>query len=266
MIRQLVPGDVEAVLRLKGAAGWNQTEADLVRNLELEPQGCFAIDCAGRLASTATVITYGCELAWIGMVLTDPEFRGRGFARRLFAHALEWLDARGATCAKLDATSMGEPLYRSFGFAVECGIERWVRKPGPCRCGPVCTSPASEFQFDRVAFRANRSALLTSLSRHGSIDLGGGQYAMGRPGSKAAYFGPMVALNPETARRGLEWFLHSFAGARAYWDLFPSNTNAVELAREAGFEPARQLLRMRRGRVAAADLSKMFAIAGFEYG
>ena len=127
-MRQLVLSDVEAMLLIKDAAGWNQTEDDLVRNLQLEPEGCFAIDCAGRLAATTTVITYGRELAWIGMVLTDPPFRGRGFARRLFAHALEWLDARGVACSKLDATSMGEAVYRSFGFEVECVIERWVRK------------------------------------------------------------------------------------------------------------------------------------------
>ena len=265
-MRPLVGSDVEAMLRLKDAAGWNQTKDDLVRNLELEPEGCFAIDCEGRLASTIAVITYGNELAWIGMVLTDPPFRGRGFARQLFAHALEWLDARGAACSKLDATSMGEPLYRSFGFEVECGIERWVRKPIPYGRGSICEAGISDFGLDRKIFGADRSALLASLAQHGSIDLGGGQYAMGRAGSKAAYFGPAIMLDRETARRGVEWFLHAYGGETTYWDLVPSNEAAVELARELGFERARQLVRMRRGKEAVSDLSKMFAIAGFEYG
>ncbi len=267
-MRQLVHSDVEAMLRLKDAAGWNQTDDDLVRNMDLSPEGCFAIDCEGRLASTTTVIAYGRELAWIGMVLTDPQFRGRGFARQLFAHALEMLDARGVACSKLDATSMGEPLYRSFGFEVECGIERWVRKPaGESACPTYAHDvPLELFALDMQVFAADRSALLTSLARHGSIDLGGGQCAMGRPGSKAAYFGPMIALDRQTARRGVEWFLRAHGASDAYWDLFPSNKEAVELAREFGFEPARQLVRMRRGHAAAPDLSKMYAIAGFEYG
>ena len=120
--------------------------------------------------------------------------------------------------------------------------------------------------LDRQVFAADRGALLASLARHGSIDLGGGQYAMGRPGSKAAYFGPMIALDRDTARGGVQWFLHAYGGAAAYWDLFPSNEAAVELAREFGFEPARQLMRMRRGNAPTPDLSTMFAIAGFEYG
>ena len=267
-MRPLVLSDVGAMLRLKDAAGWNQTVDDLLRNIELEPEGCFALDCEGRLASTITVITYGRELAWIGMVLTDPEFRGRGFARQLFARALEWLDSRGAACSKLDATSMGEPLYRSFGFEVECGIERWVRKAAGGNACPTkaCQFPDMAFALDRAVFAADRGGLLRSLARQGSIDLGGGQYAMVRRGSKAVYFGPAIAHDRETARRGVEWFLAAYGGEASYWDLFPSNEAAVELAREFGFEPARQLMRMRRGNAAAPDLSKMFAIAGFEYG
>lgn len=265
-MRRLVHSDLEAMMRLKNAAGWNQTEADLARNLDLEPEGCFAIDCDGRVASTTTVVTYGTELAWIGMVVTDPEFRGRGFARALFAHALEWLDSRGVACAKLDASSMGEPLYRSFGFEVECAIERWVRKPLPQGRGSDAEQVASEFQLDRRVFAADRSTLLHSLAPLGSIDLGGGQYAMGRPGSNAAYFGPMIALNAETARQGLEWFLHARGDALMYWDLFPSNTAAVKLARQYGFEPARQLVRMRRGNAVSHELANIYAIAGFEYG
>jgi GNAT superfamily N-acetyltransferase len=276
-MRQLLLSDVEAMMRLKEAAGWNQTEADLVRNLALEPEGCFAIDCDGRLASTAAVIAYGRELAWIGMVLTDPQFRGRGFARQLFAHALNWLDSRGVVCSKLDATTLGEPLYRSFGFEAECVIERWVRKPlpygrGSARTTTLNTEPRPSgsdiitASLDRRVFAADRSALLSSLAQHGSINLGGGQYAMSRSGSKAAYFGPMIALDKETAQRGLEWFLHASGDALAYWDLFPSNTHAVELARQFGFEPARQLLRMRRGNAATPALANIYAIAGFEYG
>ena len=265
-MRRLVHSDIEAMMRLKDAAGWNQTEADLVRNLELEPEGCFAIDCDGRVVSTTTVVNYGTELAWIGMVVTDPEFRGRGFARALFAHALEWLDSRGVACAKLDASSMGEPLYRSFGFEVECAIERWVRKSLPHGRGSDEAQVASEFQLDRRVFAADRARLLHSLARIGSIDLGGGQYAMGRSGSNAAYFGPMIALDAETARRGLEWFLHSNGESTIYWDLFPSNAAAVQLAREYGFAPARQLARMRRGNAATPELTNIYAIAGFEYG
>ena len=41
-IRLLGAGDLPAAMRLKEAAGWNQTEEDWLRLLRLEPRGCFA--------------------------------------------------------------------------------------------------------------------------------------------------------------------------------------------------------------------------------
>src|SRR5207244_12045682 len=105
----------------------NQIEEDWQRVLDLEPEGCFGIERGGRLAATTTAICYGRRLAWIGMVLTDPEYRGQGLATQLMRHTLEFLDGRGLDWIKLDATAMGRPIYRKLGFVDECEIERWKR-------------------------------------------------------------------------------------------------------------------------------------------
>src|SRR5258708_1295320 len=162
-VRLLRPLDIPQAMRLKDAAGWNQTEEDWARILELEPEGCFGIELEGRLAATITAICYGLELAWIGMVLTDPEFPGQGLASRLMRPTLEFPDGRGVPCVKLDATDMGIGLYRKFGFVDECPIERWVRAPGPV--APVALG-SCEFDaaMDRLAFGAGRSRLLLRLA------------------------------------------------------------------------------------------------------
>src|SRR5579872_6878429 len=131
--RVLTSTDIPAGMRLKEAAGWNQTESDWRTMLTLAPQSCFGIDCDGELRATTTAICYGRELAWVGMVLTDPEYRGRGMARRLMEHTLDHLRRDGVHWIKLDATAMGRPVYERFGFREEAAIERWVRKPGPAR-------------------------------------------------------------------------------------------------------------------------------------
>src|SRR5689334_12487778 len=105
-IRLLSPSDIPAAMRLKDAAGWNQTAADWQRLLEVEPEGCFGLEEDGTLAATATAVTYDKDLAWVGMVLTLPEFRGRGFARRLMAAAMDFIACRGVPTAGLDATDM----------------------------------------------------------------------------------------------------------------------------------------------------------------
>src|SRR6266850_7622987 len=142
-VRLLRASDIPQAMRLKDAAGWNQTEEDWRRILDLEPEGCFGIEREGRLVATTTAICYGRELAWIGMVLTDPEFRGQGLASQLMRRTLEFLNGRTIQCVKLDATGMGRGLYQKFGFVDECPVERWVRAPATLT--PV---PLDSFKLD----------------------------------------------------------------------------------------------------------------------
>lgn len=271
-VRVITNDDITAAMRLKEAAGWNQTEEDWRNVMRLEPRGCFGIDCDGTLAATTTAVCYGRDLAWIGMVLTAPEFRGRGFARRLMCHALDYLAARGVEWIKLDATDMGKPLYCSLGFEDECVVERWGREPAPCdgpELPPLEEIPAA---LDREAFGADRLALLRLLAPMGSARGPEGGYAMCRPGTKAAYFGPCVSRSAEEARTLLRWFLSRHAGQMVYWDLLDCNPEAMELAREFGFRPLRRLWRqaVRRPQAKTPTLPRndrlVFAIGGFECG
>lgn len=54
---------------------------------------------------------------YVQSMATDPESRGRGHARAVFAALLEWFEERGVTSVDLHATGEGAPLYRSFGFS-----------------------------------------------------------------------------------------------------------------------------------------------------
>jgi GNAT superfamily N-acetyltransferase len=54
---------------------------------------------------------------YVQWMVTDPAYRRRGLARMVFTAILGWLEERGVTSVELHATSSGEPLYRSFGFA-----------------------------------------------------------------------------------------------------------------------------------------------------
>jgi hypothetical protein len=90
---------------------------------------------------------------------------------------------------------------------------------------------------------------------------------MGRPGSKAAYFGPCVATSLEAAESLMRWFVGRHAEELVYWDLLPGNREAVFLAERFGFTRIRQLVRMARGQSRVApDPQNISAIAGFEFG
>jgi GNAT superfamily N-acetyltransferase len=265
----LQPEHVPQVMRLNLQANWNQVEADWIRLLEIEPTGCFGLETDGAIVASTTAVCYGRTLAWIGMVLTDAAYRGRGYARRLMEHALEYVERRGVRWIKLDATDMGRPLYTKLGFEDETPIERW--QFAGARPSAV---PAPEFrldlELDRAAFGADRAPLLQKLSGSGAASLEGA-FAMGRPGLHAGFFGPCVAQTPEAARTLLQWFLGRNESPKVCWDLLPENREALRMAGDFGFERHRQLVRMVRPGVSPREPfvhhnASLFAMAGFEYG
>lgn len=278
MIRRMDPEDMPAVMRLKQAAGWNQTEQDWANILALEPEGCWVYEHDGEVAASTTAICYGQDLAWIGMVLVLPSFRGRGYARMLMEHALQFLEQRQVVAVRLDATDMGRPLYAKLGFRDESIIERWsAPAAGVAPQTPVpvesLESVASIAALDRKAFGADRTGVLERLRAcfpGECIHLPGG-FAMQRPGSGAHFLGPCVAGSAATARGLIETLLARRVGQAVFWDLLPDNAESVRMAAELGFDRKRRLVRMVLGdeqRVGASrgDTALQFATAGFEYG
>jgi GNAT superfamily N-acetyltransferase len=259
VIRGLASEDVPQAVELSSGAGWNQTEEDWRTIIELDPDSCFAVDCGGKVAATATLVCYGKSLAWLGMVLTRPEFQRRGFARTLVERALGVADARGIQTVKLDATVHGQPLYESFGFAAEQEIQRWSGWGAKCRGGQVDSS------LDWGSFPAERMPLLRALARRARPLGDGNEFVMRRDGLRACYLGPCVAYSRQRAETLIAAALGAVDGPWI-WDLFPSHADAVTLATQFGFRPERRLTRMYRGGKSRGDESMVYAIAGFEFG
>ncbi|MGH9663746.1 MAG: GNAT family N-acetyltransferase, partial [Bryobacteraceae bacterium] len=204
--------------------------------------------------------------------LTRSTFRRRGIARRLMEQALEFTRERGVHVARLDATAVGRPLYASLGFEDECAVERWTRGPsGLLGIGRPAAAYRPMPDLDRNAFGCARVRLLESLADEESACVPELGYAMGRPGARAAYFGPCVARTAEAARKLVEWFLARHVDEALFWDLLPENRAAAALAAELGFVRERALVRMIRRETLqvvspAIHAGLTFAIAGFEYG
>lgn len=268
-IRRLRESDLSQAHQLSTTAGWNQTRSDWKRLLNFDPDGCFCIEEDGQVLTTTTAIRYGTQLAWIGMVLTLPEHRGRGLAKRLMTHALTWLDSNGVTRAMLDATEMGQPLYEKLGFIADYPVERWLRRAPAQRAPESTMQPFVLRQWkdtDREAFGADRSLLLDLMSENLSFAMVGQGYALGRAGRIATYFGPSIAADVDVARSLLVSFLAAAQPEPVMWDLIPANAEIVRLARAFGFEPMRHMVRMRRGGEYTPPSPRIVALAGLEYG
>jgi GNAT superfamily N-acetyltransferase len=287
-VRTLTPSDVPSAMELSTAANWNQTPEDWLRVIQLAGEGGRCVEAAGKIVATATLLPYGTRLAWIGMVLTRPEFRRQGLAKQLMEATLTLAEREGINTLKLDATDDGRALYESLGFAVEKTVERWGRDgdfAAPKRdavhlASKACANDAlisdDLFLQDALAFGVSRKTLLKVLSQSGGLNAGPSGYVLSRPGRTARHLGPCVARSEPEATLLIATHLQRASnvdGEREnskssnwYWDLLPANPGAVRCAEKLGFTRRRMLWRMRRGEMMENNDTMVYAIAGFELG
>jgi hypothetical protein len=238
--------------------------------LSLDRRGSFAACLHGRLIGTVTTVTYGVDLAWIGMMLVDADRRRRGIGTRLMRTALDHLEARGVPTVKLDATAAGRPLYESLGFVPETRIERWKGMARPTSTKDVLELDPQTFDVvrtpDRFASGTDRSSVLEALvagsrvtplivTERSGTELRG--YALARRGRAASYLGPVIATDDDAARALVDGLLGRLAGETVF----------VDYHTDRGFTKRRELTRMRLGKENNAGTSgAIFAIAGPEVG
>lgn len=281
----LCAADLAEAIELSASASWNQNEADWRLIFALgRAWGIRAVDAQGRerLVASAATLAYGSEFAWVSMVLVLPEFRGRGYASRLLAHALDELAWRGIA-AILDATPAGHPIYLPMGFIDSWGFRRYRRETAPSTVLDVAPAldvrPLSDADWpsilgiDRPAFGADREALLRSLAarlpgaahvaeRHGRV-VG---FVLGRDGREATQIGPLVARDPAAACPLLAAALAAIDGP-AYLDLTDRHAGLVPWLQARGFAFQRPFTRMVRGlETAPGDPGPIILVAGPELG
>ncbi|XVQ13121.1 N-acetyltransferase family protein [Spirillospora sp. CA-255316] len=88
--------------------------------------GVFVVDGEeGKLAACGlAVIEYrlpgpyqgGAPTGYVLGMVTDPRYRGQGYARLIMQELLAWFRARGVTRVDLHAPAEAAALYRSMGF------------------------------------------------------------------------------------------------------------------------------------------------------
>jgi GNAT superfamily N-acetyltransferase len=273
-IRPFVPGDIPSGLELCRIAGWNQLAADWVNLLTTAPDGIFSAVEDGRVWGTASAVIHPPSLGWIGMILVHPDKRGRGIAAALMDKCIAHLQANGARTIKLDATDLGRPVYLKLGFRDEQPVHRMVLDHDPAKLTTASKTepPLWLYEFDRVAFGADRSALLSQLLRNGEAEFfdsltGDRAAALIRPGFHAAFLGPVIASSPEAAETTIRRLLSHTMSQRLVADIFPDHTESRLLFENLGFRSDRHLMRMVLGDSSPAGASSQtLSAAGFEWG
>jgi len=275
-IRTMTTDDLALGLRLSRQAGWNQTEADWLRLMYFEPEGCFVAELDGAAVGTTTTCVLG-HVAWIAMVLVDENHRRRGVGTHLLRHALDHLDSRQVPTIRLDATELGRPVYEKLGFIPEYDLARYQgiapSSPAPLTVAETTSNAYPDIiEFDKVTTGTNREKMLIRLFEEfpqglrtfrpqGKIE----GYVTMRPGANAVQIGPCVAAT-NAGPALLCDALDRCAGKYVFVDIPLDNTGAVSVAESSGLEIQRCFTRMCRGKKVTDTIEALWASSSPEKG
>jgi ribosomal protein S18 acetylase RimI-like enzyme len=124
-----VPADLATVGHVNDLA-YGNPDSRLERTLAPLPAGllmAYRADHKGRPASVALALHHG-EDCGVSFVATAPNARRRGLASDVMHRVA--IDAReaGCTSATLQATNLGEKLYRALGYRKVSDMQLWERR------------------------------------------------------------------------------------------------------------------------------------------
>jgi GNAT superfamily N-acetyltransferase len=245
-------------MALSEAEDWNQTLNDWNRLAEGPLNHCLVAESDNRIIGTATAMNYLNAIAWIGMVLVDKDYRGRGIGKAMVSSLLDLLGL--CKSIKLDATTAGQPLYEKLGFRNDYLINRMInvaeintrQEESKVNCESVQLSDISEIsQLDQATFGADRKYLIASLLNENSVNAWcirhNGRvtaFSLGRKGRKYLHIGPVVATGLKQAKSLISAFCADYKNLPVVLDVLADKMELVNWLKSIGFTQQRQFFRM----------------------
>jgi GNAT superfamily N-acetyltransferase len=281
VLRSIQPEDLSNCKLLSDAEGWNQTEKDWKLLVNNSQNICLLAEIRHKIIATATAMNYSGEVAWIGMVLVDKTYRGRGVGKMLVSNLLNQLHSFKSV--KLDATPAGQPLYEKLGFKNEHHIHR-MTTPSMDNSQPFLSSITPEpilisdlpevSALDASIFGAERASLVKWLinenpenswciKRNGRINA----FALGRQGRKYHQIGPVFANSLIEAVILISQTLLKLAGKPLVVDVLANKAELVNWLNSIGFVHQRDFVRMYQNKNHnPGKPENQFLICGPEFG
>ena len=258
--REMKLSDMDSLMKLKNAEGWNQTENDWELLIHYQESVNLVAIQENRIVGTVTAINYANTVAWIGMMLIDKEFRGRGIGKLLLNEAI--LKLKNCASIKLDATPTGRPVYLKLGFLDECTLYRMIhpsvsiipRRTGSVEAVQVMPEDLPELaRFDKAVFGADRTSLINHLYkncpelawliREDNKVVG---FCLGRRGTNFTQIGPVNASSDKVVKSLIRSAFNDLTGKAVVVDIQGNKTNIIQWleACGCGFATQRPFSRM----------------------
>ncbi len=282
ILRLMELSDIGSAMKLSIAEGWNQTENDWKRLIENPENVCMVAECDNKIIGTTTAINYVNQVAWIGMVLVDKEYRGGGVSKSLLTHLFERLES--CKSVKLDATPEGQRVYKKFDFKDEYFIARMANSSmkdlpsdddNDILPEPILSKNLQKvIALDELIFGANRTWLIESLvkeypekawllKRNDRIT----GFALGRDGNKYRQIGPVMASTITDAKILISKALKKLVNQHIIVDVLCDKEDIINWLNSIGFIKQRHFIRMyKRENPFPGITGKQYLICGPEFG
>lgn len=249
---------MDGLMKLKNAEGWNQLEKDWTLLISYKDSVNLVAVLDKRIVGSVTAINYEDMVAWIGMMLVDKEYRGRGISKLLMLAVIDQL--KNCESIKLDATPAGRPVYLKLGFKDEFRLYRMTNPSASkislnetrietekIRPGDISNVAA----FDKKVFGADRTELIRQL-HEGSPELAWLSkesnritgFCLGRPGRNFTQIGPVNAKSGEHAEALIASAINQMTSRPLVVDIPADKSGTRQWLEGCGFETQRPFDRM----------------------
>lgn len=257
-LRQMKVSDMDGLMKLKNAEGWNQLEKDWTFLINSRGGINLVASVDDRIVGTVTAINYANTVAWIGMMLVDRNYRGRGISKHLLNEAIQKLNR----CAsiKLDATPAGKPVYLKRGFHVEHTLYRMTHPSVPKISLNMHIPETAQILpedledvigYDKKVFGADRTDLigfmynsypeLAWLTRESEKIAG---FCMGRRGEIFTQIGPVYASSVKSAKVLIQSAINQITHQPVVVDIHGDKSEMKRWLESCGFALLRPFDRM----------------------
>lgn len=253
-LRPLRADELPAILDWAAAEGWNPGHDDAPAFFAADPGGFFVADAGDRPVAAISVVNHDPAMAFLGLYIVDPNWRGQGIGKRLWDHALSHAARR---TVGLDGVPAQQGNYEKSGF-VRAGetaryegtldglIDPAIRPVCPADLPALIAMDRAAQGYGRAAFltawltdTATRRTLVLGPSLKGFVTV-----RACRIGTK---IGPLLATTQDDALR----LLHAAASAAdpgpLVVDVPDNQPGLTAFCRDAGLSCSFTTARMYRG-------------------
>ena len=271
MMRVARADEIGTVLDWAAAEGWNPGLDDAAAFFAADPEGFFVTERDGAPVAAISVVNHAPDMAFLGLYLCRPEWRGQGIGFALWQHALAHA---GARTVGLDGVAAQQANYAKSGFAhagaslryegrLDAAASPRVRPATPADAAAIDALDRAANGYARPGFLAGWVAA-TETRRTLVLDEGAG-FATIRACRDGVKIGPVVAPDDRAALVLARAALAVLPADRVILDLPSSNLALQTALTRLGFAETFATARMYRG-PAPRGSATLQAIATMELG